>query len=104
MPKTKRPHPHEVVYLPADDPATPLSRCLALYTRLSDDDADSVSHAHQEQVAREWADRHSYKIVAIYRDWRTGFDPNRRALGQFIEDAHSGKHGGVVVYDHYRFH
>jgi DNA invertase Pin-like site-specific DNA recombinase len=104
MPKRKRPHPHEVLYLPIDDPALPLSRRLALYTRLSDDDADSVSHAHQEQVAREWAERCGYSIVAIYRDWRTGFDPNRRALTQFIEDAHAAKHGGVVVYDHYRFH
>lgn len=104
MPKSKRPHPHEVVYSPADDRALPLTRQLALYTRLSDDDADSVSHAHQEQVARAWADQHGYVIVATYRDWRTGFDPNRRALAQFIEDAHAGKHGGVVVYDHYRFH
>ena len=81
-----------------------LNRRLALYTRLSDDDADSVSHAHQEHVARAWADQHGYTIVATYRDWRTGFDPNRLALAQFIEDAHAGKHGDVVVYDHYRFH
>jgi len=82
----------------------PLGRSLALYTRLSDDDADSVSHAHQEQVARAWAAQHGYTIVATYRDWRTGFDPNRLALRKFIEDAHAGMHGGVVVYDHYRFH
>src|SRR5262245_21848926 len=100
----RRPHPHEIVYTPPEDEEVPLGRSLALYTRLSDDDADSVSHAHQEQVARAWAAQHGYTIVATYRDWRTGFDPNRLALRKFIEDAHAGMHGGVVVYDHYRFH
>ena len=104
MPRQKRPHPHEILYVPAEDQSVSLQRRLALYTRLSDDDADSVSHAHQEQVARTWADQHGHAIAAVHRDWRTGFDPNRIALRQLIEDAHAGKHGGVVMYDHYRFH
>src|SRR6266542_2329345 len=103
MPRRRGPHPFEVRCV-AIEPSLPLAKQLALYTRLSDDDADSVSHAHQEQVARAWADQHGYVIVAVYRDWRTGLDSKRLALRQLIEDAHAGKHGGALFYDHTRFH
>jgi DNA invertase Pin-like site-specific DNA recombinase len=103
MPRLKKPHPHTVDYLPAD-PTVPLDHLIALYTRLSDDDSESVSHAHQEEVARAWANANDYQIVAVYRDWRTGFDANRLGLRRLIDDAHSGKHAGVLFYDHYRAH
>lgn len=103
MPRTRKAHRHEVVYLPvADD--VPLARQRALYTRLSDDDPDSVSHAHQHDRGVGYANSHDYVITAIYRDWRTGLDPDRLAFRQLVEDAHAGKHGGVIFYDHYRFH
>jgi hypothetical protein len=68
----------------------------AIYTRLSDDDRESMSHAHQQAAAAQYALTHGYVISAIYRDWSSGFDPSRPALQQLIDDAKAGKHGGVI--------
>ncbi|HYW86439.1 MAG TPA: recombinase family protein, partial [Chloroflexota bacterium] len=99
----KKPHRHEVIPV-EHDPNVPLSQKRALYTRLSDDDPESVSHAQQELAERQYAAAHHLTITRIYRDWRTGFDPNRLAFKQLIDDAHTGEHGGVIFYDHTRFH
>src|SRR5262252_2092575 len=98
MPRSRKPHRHEVIYLPAADDV-PLARQRAIYTRLSDDDPDSVSHAHQDDRAQDYARSHGYVVTAVYRDWRTGLDPDRLAFRQLVEDAHAGLHGGVIFYD-----
>jgi len=103
MSRRKRPHRYEILYLPFDGPCE-TTQARAIYTRLSDDDRDSLSHAHQQSVAEQYAASHGYFITAIYRDWRTGFDPDRLALRQLVEDAHSGSHYGVIFYDHTRLH
>jgi len=76
----------------------------AIYTRLSDEDRRSLSHAHQQAAAEQYAATHGYFISAIYRDWWTGSDPDRPALRQLVKDARAGKHGGVIFYDHTRIH
>ena len=85
MPRLKKPHRSEVISLPFDA-GTPYAQRRAVYSRLSDDDADSVSHALQEQDALVWAARQNppLVVVKVYRDWRTGFDPNRRAYRQLF--------------------
>jgi DNA invertase Pin-like site-specific DNA recombinase len=95
MPRRKRPHRFEVIHLDPP-PGIPATHHRALYTRLSDDDPESVSHAQQEARARAFADAHGLAITAIYRDWRTGFDPNRLAFKQLADDAHHGLHAGVL--------
>jgi len=103
MPRRRKPHHHAVRYL-SYDPETPFEKLRAIYTRLSDDDPDSVSHEHQVEAAEILAAEQGLVITAIYQDWRTGFDPDRLALKHLIEDAHAGKHAGVIFYDHYRFY
>ena len=103
MPRRRKPHRHEVRYLPFD-PATPFSKLRALYCRLSDDDAKSVSIEHQIQAGITYAEERGLVIAAVYIDWRTGLDADRLALKRLIEDAHNRKHPGVIIYDHYRFH
>jgi hypothetical protein len=122
MPRRKQPKPHEVIHLPCD-PSVPFENRKALYTRLSDDDLDKVSHTSQQNDARLTfgltqtlpapelegnlsidglgrvsADR-GYVVVAIYRDWQTGVDPRRLALKQLIKDAHAREHSGVLFRD-----
>jgi DNA invertase Pin-like site-specific DNA recombinase len=103
MPRRKRPHRHEIAHL-AVDASHPPTRLCAIYTRLSDDDVESLSHAHQQAVAEAHAAKLGYCVAAIYRDWRTGSDPNRLALSQLIRDAIAGKHTAVIFYDHTRLH
>ncbi len=103
MPRRRRPHRHEVRLLPFD-PSVPFSKQRALYCRLSNDDPNEVSIEHQIMAGQVHAEQRGETIVAIYIDYRTGFDPNRLALRQLIEHAHSRKHPGVIFYDHYRFH
>ena len=103
MPRLKKPHRSEVINLPFD-PGTPYAQRRAIYSRLSDDDINSVSHDVQEQDAIAWATRQNLTIVKIYRDWRTGFDANRRAYRKLFADAHKGEHTGVLVWDDTRFH
>lgn len=122
MPRRKQPKPHEVIHLPCD-PRVPFSERKALYTRLSDDDLDKISHTSQQHdirltfglsqslprpeleeafstggLGRAGADR-GYVIVAIYRDWQTGADPKRLGLRQLIKDAHAREHSGVLFRD-----
>lgn len=103
MPRVKSAHHNEVKCLPFD-PETPFERRVALYSRLSDDDEESVSHDVQDDDGLEWCRQHNMVPVKIYRDWRTGTDPNRIAWRRMFEDAHKGEHSGVVFYDHTRFH
>lgn len=103
MPRVKSAHHHEVTLLPFD-PETPFERRVALYSRLSDDDEESVSHDVQDNDGLAWCRQHNLVPVKIYRDWRTGQDPNRIAWRRMFEDAHKGEHSGVVFYDHTRFH
>lgn len=103
MSRRRKPHHHEIRLLPFD-PSVAFRDMLGLYCRLSDDDPKAVSIEHQIQVGMQHAAQHGKTIVAIYIDWRTGFDPDRLALRQLIEDAHAKKHSGVLFYDHYRFH
>jgi len=105
MPRRKKPHHSEVVAL-AFDPGTPFSQRRAIYSRLSDDDPESISHSVQEDDAFAWAARQTppLVVVKIYRDWRTGFDPNRRAYKQLFEDAHKGEHTGALVWDDTRLY
>ena len=105
MPRLKKPHRFDIVDLPFD-PETPYALRRAGYSRLSDDDPTSVSHDVQEQDELAWAARQNPPLVVVrfYRDWRTGFDPNRRAYRQLFADAHKGEHTGVLVWDDTRFH
>lgn len=103
MPRRLKPHHHEFRSLPVGSDV-PFVLRRALYCRLSDDDEGSVSIEHQIEKGQLYAATHGLVIVAIYIDWRTGFDPDRLALTRLIEDAHAGKHPGIVFYDHYRFH
>jgi DNA invertase Pin-like site-specific DNA recombinase len=103
VPRRRKPHHHEIRYLPID-PAVPFEQWRALYCRLSDDDERSVSIEHQIERGKTHAAAHNLTVVAIYVDWRTGLDPDRIALTRMIEDGHTGKHPGVIFYDHYRFH
>jgi DNA invertase Pin-like site-specific DNA recombinase len=103
MPRRRKPHHHDI--LPQlFDPSVAFTDMLALYCRLSDDDPKAVSIEHQIQAGTIYAQQRGKTIVAIYVDWRTGFDPDRLALRALIEDAHAKKHSGVIFYDHYRFH
>ena len=122
MPRRKRPHLFEVLEVPFD-PTTPFHLRRAVYTRLSDDDLDKISHSAQQQAVQNTfglrqklplpsqestvkldgstfsgPDR-GYVVTVIYRDWRTGVDPKRLALKQLITDAHAGKHAGVLFRD-----
>ena len=122
MPRRKQPKPHEIVHLPCD-PSVPFEHRKALYTRLSDDDLDKVSHTSQQNEIRltfglkqtlpspelegdlsveglghPGVDR-GYVIVAIYRDWQTGVDPKREGLRQLVKDAHTREHSGVLFRD-----
>ena len=103
MPRRRKPHHHEVRLVPFD-PSVAFADMRALYCRLSDDDPKAVSIEHQLAAETLYAKQRGLTIVAIYIDWRTGFDPDRLALRGLIEDAHSKKHSGVIFYDHYRFH
>ena len=122
MPRRKQPHRFEVIPVPFD-PLTPFHLRRALYTRLSHEIGDEVSHSVQQltvqnafgisqelplpkgeddegmdKIGHRAADR-GYVITAIYRDWRTGVDVNRLAMKQLIADAHAGKHAGVLFRD-----
>lgn len=103
MPRLKKTHRFKIESLEFD-PETPFERRRAVYSRLSDDDDDSVSHDVQDQASYDWCRQHDLVPVKVYRDWRTGLDPKRMAWQQMFEDAHKGEHAGVVFYDHTRFH
>lgn len=122
MPRQKRPKPHEIIHLPCD-PSIPFELRKALYTRLSDDDLDKVSHTSQQNDVRlsfglgqalpapqleealvvdglgHLSTSRGYVVVAIYRDWQTGVDPKRLALRQLVKDAHAREHSGVLFRD-----
>src|SRR5262245_16454799 len=111
MPRQKRPHRFEIIDLPCD-PSVPLDLRRALYTRLSDDDDEKISHTSQQNevqaafglrqtlplpaevnaptngVAYLAHDR-GYVITQIIRDWKTGADPKRLGLNRgLIKGAH----------------
>src|SRR4051794_19068257 len=94
VPRLKRPHKSDTSYFPCD-PSIPIERQRAVYTRLSDrrDDPESISHDQQEKADRQYAESHGFVVTAVYRDWRTGFDPNRVGFRQLVADAHAGRHG-----------
>ena len=122
MSRQKRPHRFDVIELPCD-PSVPLELQRALYTRLSDDDLEKVSHTSQQdeiqrafgltqelplpdeptaaagvKLGRSGRDR-GYVVTVIIRDWRTGVDPNRLGFRELLAGARAGKHGGVLFRD-----
>lgn len=122
MPRRKSPKPHEVIYLPCD-PSVPFENRKSIYTRLSDDDLDKVSHTSQQNDVRlnfgltqtlpapmleenlsveglgHLGPDRGYVVVAIYRDWQTGVDPKRQGLKQLARDALARLHSGVLFRD-----
>jgi len=80
----------------------PPSRGAALYVRASTEH-QNYSTDHQESALREYAERHDFDVVAVYRDeGRSGLKlEGRSGLLKLLEDVQSGSanYAAVLVYD-----